>query len=263
MKDLFSKMLEKNEQLKLGIKTLDDSLRIEKSNYVVIGARTGIGKSAFALNIADNFIKQNKKVAFFSFEMSEKDLFKRYLQKTTNIPNYLINSGEVANLNGKLASEYFSSYYNFSKINTFEDYSNITLETVINQIRLLNKKGVKIFFIDYLQQIRGNNSRSRYEEIGEISRAFRILTLELDITIFSLVQLNRGSEARNTNEVFSSDIRESGNIEQDATAILLLYFEDEEEDDISRQINVKVSKNRNGNMFTEQLTFFKQKQVFL
>lgn len=255
-----------------GIKTyasLDDALNggLRGGNLFVIGARPAVGKSAFSLNILLEAAKNNLgfKGDLFSLEMRNVENRNRMLAHETGI-----QVGKFHNAKNKLDSaqkqKTRDAMREFTKMGIqFYDTCR-TPEEIINQIRsraLSTKRGHYLAVVDYLQLL--HTSRridNRVQEIGEITRAFKVLTNELDIPIILLSQLNRASLQKQEDTL--ADLRESGSIEQDANVVAFLSNVDDQANTQDRQrVALNFKKNREGRLANLSFNFFKDVQKFV
>lgn len=210
---------------------------LAKGDVCVIAARPGVGKSAFALQAASNLCKKGLKVKYFNEEMTKEQLYDRFIAHLSGIElnrirnATLFRSGEEKEAFER-ANERFSGF-------PLEIISGVTN---INDIRYSCKDGnCDVVIIDYIQLVTsGRNFRNRYEEVGMISKAVKNIAMSRQIPVIVLSQLNRTSS--DTKEPSMSELRESGDIEQDASVIIMLW----NRDDKKRLKGVKVEKNRQG-----------------
>lgn len=234
-----------------GIKDLDRVIMgLNKSDLILLAARPGMGKTSFALNIAENVaINKGKKVAFFSLEMSKEQLVSRILSTKGQIPGQNLRMGKLSDKEwerlieaGDLVSK--SPIY-------IDDTPGITIPEMKAKIRRLGNFDLVI--IDYLQLMSSaRRIDNRVQEISEITRNLKIMAKELDVPVLTLSQLSRASEQRTDHKPVLSDLRDSGSIEQDADIVLFLYREgyyesgeiDENQDKNSGECIV--AKNRHG-----------------
>lgn len=248
--------------VKTGFSLLDEYLTIDGGDMVVVGARPAVGKSSFAIQMAEQIADMNKTVLYFNLEMVDNQIYERMLATETGFSLTKIkrNTGLIDE-EDKIVAEAKKRIEN-RKIRI------ITGTQKASDIRMSTRQ-VKpdVVIIDYLQLVRSdaNYSNNRYAEVGQISHDLKALAVELKIPIFVLTQLNRIS--KDTTEPSMNEIRESGDIEQDASIILLLWNADE--NDYSKK-GVKIDKNRQGqlNKWTDRFIFdgnsmrFVDKEVF-
>lgn len=245
----------------IGFKSLHDVMGYpHPGELLIIGARPGMGKTAFALACLFNYIcKEKKKAVMFSLEMSGTELFQRMISSISAIPLQDIRAGKLTNDMKKclddnakeLASNKFLSLYD-------KTVSNIP--ALRAAIRKEQKKGeVGLVIIDYLQLLNGNGNNN-YEKVSEISRQLKLLAREFNCCVVALSQLSRKVEERSDKRPQLSDLRESGAIEQDADYVMFLYrhnyyAKDPNVDPKKEPLNVEIAKNRHGKIGTVQLTF--------
>lgn len=244
-----------------GIKTGFDSLNnvtagLQRTDMIVLAGRPGHGKTTFALNLAVNMCADGGySVAFFSLEMTNKQLVKKILSDLSGVSSTDMRSGRVSDSG---MDALLVAVKRIDKKNFFlEDNSYLTIADLRNKCMKIKtqEKGLDIVFIDYLQLMHAgmnyrnsgnskNGFASRQEEIAEISRNIKALAKELDVPIVALSQVSREVENRKDQVPQLSDLRESGAIEQDADVIMFLSRSNKEnEDDVT---NLNIAKHRNG-----------------
>ena len=234
-----------------GIKDLDRVIMgLNKSDLILLAARPGMGKTSFALNIAENVaINKEKKVAFFSLEMSKEQLVSRILSTKGQIPGQNLRMGKLSDKEWERLIE-AGDMVSKSPI-YIDDTPGITIPEMKAKIRRLGNFDLVI--IDYLQLMSSaRRIDNRVQEISEITRNLKIMAKELDVPVLTLSQLSRASEQRTDHKPVLSDLRDSGSIEQDADIVLFLYREgyyesgeiDENQDKNSGECIV--AKNRHG-----------------
>jgi len=226
--------------------------------YIILASRPSMGKTAFALNIARNIAKNNKSVAIFSAEQSRNELLLRFIAQNSNFTMEEVFSGQDIELNSGIENIYNLPIY-------IDDSPNITSLSIKSAVaNLLKRKiNISIVIIDYLQLLKTNTKyQSRYEEISAISREIKNISRELDIPFLVLAQLNRKLEDREDKRPKLSDLRDSGNIEQDADKVLFLYRDEvyNENTDFPHITEILVKKNRNGRLGSVQL-YFNQEHI--
>lgn len=240
---------------------------LSRGDLIIVAARPGMGKTAFALNLAtDLCFKHNVPVGFFSLEMSKEQIGIRILSLRTGIDTNSIKTGsltkeEFADLveeAEKLANKPFF----------IDDTAGISLTDIrVKARRLAREQKIGVIFIDYLQLIRNlmSHIHTREQEISEISRNLKALAKDLNIPVVALSQLNRAVEGRENKRPVLSDLRESGAIEQDADIIMFLYREDfykPDEKSVQNLAELIVAKHRNGPTGTVKLVFLKESMIF-
>lgn len=247
-----------------GFKKLDDKIGgLKPGDMAILAARPSMGKTALALNIAQNIGETGKNVAIFSLEMSKEQLTDRLICATMGVDNWKLNKG-------LLEDEEFmrmgDALERLSRANIYIDDSPMgnLLEIKSKARRLKIESGLDFLVIDYLQLMGGGNPMNRVQEISEISRGIKSLARELQVPILALSQLSRAVESRTTKEPILSDLRESGSIEQDADVVMMIYREDYYDEFTENKgiTNVFVRKNRNGPVGGVDLKFEKKYMKF-
>jgi len=230
---------------------------------IILAARPSMGKTAFALNVLNNVaLKQQKTVVFISLEMSSESIVDRILSEVAGVPMYKLNGSEQMN------EEDFSKIWEanstlwVAKI-FIDDRGALTVPELKSKLRKLKiEKGwLDIVIIDYLQLMHGTSyAGNRVQEISDISRSLKELARELEVPIMALSQLSRAVEQRVDKKPQLSDLRESGAIEQDADAVLMLHREDYYDPDTDKKgaTDVCIRKNRNGAVGEVELHFQKE-----
>lgn len=244
---------------KTGFSGLDTVLSgMGKSDLVIVGARPGMGKTSFVLNIGTNVaIQTKKKVCIFSLEMSSEQLVSRILSSEAMIDSYAMRSGnlkpeewdKLADAAARLAG---------SDI-LIDDTPGITVTEMKAKLRRVDNLGLVI--VDYLQLMQSDRrSDNRVQEMGDISRAMKLMAKELMVPVICCAQLNRSTEQRTGNKrPMPSDLRDSGAIEQDADVILFLYRDEYYKQDSTPVENegniceVIIAKNRHGSTGTVKM----------
>lgn len=228
---------------------------LHQGELTVIGARPGVGKTTFSLQIAEKLANKNKEVTYVSLEMSEIQIIQKLLSKRT-----MINSRKIRN--GDLTEEEIEKLATACTEVSQLPINILTKANSIQQIeiearRMKNKNKLDLLVIDYLQLVRNvGNFNSREQEVADISRTLKLLSLELNIPIIALCQLNRNASR---NEPTLADIRESGAIEQDADNVIFLYKQDED----SNLVTIDLQKQRAGNTGILKLKFNKYNSEFV
>src|SRR5699024_8133351 len=190
----------------------------QRNDLIIIAARPSVGKTAFALNVAQNVaVNTEETVAIFSLEMGAEQLVQRMLCAEGNIDSQRLRNGQLQPDDwGKLTMAMGS----LSNAGIFiDDSPGIRVSEIRSKCRRLKQEhGLGMIMIDYLQLIQGNpsSSENRQQEVSEISRALKGLARELNVPLIALSQLSRGVESRQDKRPMMSDLRESGSIEQDA-----------------------------------------------
>ncbi len=218
---------------------------------IVIAARPGMGKTAFALNMATNIaINSQKSVAIFNMEMGAEQLASRMLSSVGQIEGSKLKTGNLEHNDWKKVNEAISRLSNTRLF--IDDNAGQTVADIRSKCRRLknSSSGLDIVIIDYLTLIssagkNSSNGQNRQQEVAEISRALKTMAMELDIPVIALSQLSRGIEQRKDKPVLS-DLRESGAIEQDADMVAFIHCSEEEKVKEDRLTELVIRKHRNG-----------------
>ncbi len=253
--------------IKTGYSDLDKTLvELAPGNLVLLGARPGIGKTSFALNIAPNVAKSTgRAVAIFTLEMSKEEVVNRIWTCHAMVDNYHIRS---ANITDEEYDKLAMSSAELSKMPIYvDDTSNTTVTAMKAKLRRLKNLGLVI--IDYLGLMNSERrSDNKANEIGEISRGLKLMAMEFKIPILLCSQLSRALENRKKEEKRPqlSDLRDSGAIEQDADIVLFLYRENNPDKDATpdrSEVEVIVAKNRHGEQRTIKMGWIPQYTKFI
>jgi replicative DNA helicase len=240
-----------------GFRDLDDITGgFQKSNLIVLAARPSMGKSALVTNIAENVaLKGGKPVALFSLEMSVTELAQRFVASQARMPGDKLRKGAVAKndwpkvLKACQALEQAPLW--------IDDSSDLDILELRAKARRLHAKeinqgrgGLGLVIVDYLQLMRADRSAdSRVEQVGQMSRGLKILARELEVPVIAVSQLNRSPEQRPDKRPLLSDLRESGQIEQDADLVMFIYrdeYYNPETTEKQGTAEVHIAKHRNG-----------------
>ena len=244
-----------------GIGELDKMITgLNKSDLIILGARPGMGKTSFALNIARNVaVNASKTVCFFSLEMTRDQLAQRMLSSEAGIKSEKLRTGD---LDPDEWTRLAQAGNHLSQAEVyFDETSTITVPEMKAKLRRMKK--VDLVIIDYLGLMKSAKStENRVQEVSEISRNLKIMAKELRIPVIACAQLSRGTEAKGkSHRPALSDLRESGSIEQDADIVLFLYrdtyYDSEKDDDADRSdpnsAECIVAKNRHGEIGTVKM----------
>ncbi|MCE4051957.1 MULTISPECIES: replicative DNA helicase [Bacillaceae] len=239
----------------------------QRNDLIIVGARPSVGKTAFALNIAQNVATTTgENVAIFSLEMGAEQLVMRMLCAEGNIDAQRLRTGSLTDEDwGKLTMAMGS----LSNAGIFiDDTPGVKITDIRSKCRRLKQEhGLGMILIDYLQLILGSgrSGENRQQEVSEISRSLKQLARELQVPVIALSQLSRGVEQRQDKRPMMSDIRESGSIEQDADIVAFLYRDDyyDKESESKNIIEIIIAKQRNGPTGTVQLAFVKEYNKFV
>lgn len=230
------------EKIYLGFPGTDDLLGgLEGGDMIVVGARPAVGKSAFVAQITKNLADHGKRVGVYNLEMQEKQIYERFVASQSGIG--LTRLRRAVRFLGDEEERFRAAN------EVLEQQENIVITTgskLVSEIRSESRHmGYDVIIIDYMQLLRSDKSYkgNRYAEVGAISKAIKDLAMELNIPIIALSQLNRVSEMRETREPTMSELRETGDIEQDASVIMLMWNLSKKD---SSKKGFKVEKQRQG-----------------
>ncbi len=239
---------------------------LNKSDFILIGARPAMGKTSFALNLAQNVsMIAKKKTIFFSLEMTKEQLAERLLASQAGVTSQKFRTGELTNDEwvriGNAAGQ-------FKDVELYlDDTSSITVPEIKSRVRRL--KNVDVIIIDYLGLVQSaTRKENRVQEVSEITRNLKMMAKDLNIPVICCAQLSRGTEGRGkSHKPQLSDLRESGSIEQDADIVMFLYREEYYKNEVSEDkqdeiddsmTELIVAKNRHGQTGTIELSFDKE-----
>ena len=229
------------------------------SDLVLVGARPGMGKTSFALNIATNVAhKTGKQVCIFSLEMSKEQLVSRMLSSEALIDSNLMRTGMLKGDDWTRLAD-AATYLRGCDI-YIDDTTGITVTGMKGKLRRMKNLGLVI--IDYLQLMQSERryDGNRVNEVAEISRNLKIMAKELKVPVICCAQLSRGPESRTDKRPMLSDLRDSGAIEQDADIVLFLYRDEYYKDspDKANTAEVIIAKNRHGSVGKVEMNWFGQ-----
>ena len=265
----------KNRDKKTGVESgfydLDDLTNgFQKSDLIILAARPAMGKTAFALNIAQNAALQyNKTVAIFSLEMSKEQLVQRLMCAEAEVDSQRLRSGNMQ------STDWEKLVNAMDKLSSAPIYIDDTPGCSLTDIRAkcrrlaMSDKNLSLVVIDYLQLMETSSRESdRTQQISQISRGLKILAKELNVPIIALSQLSRATESRTDKRPMLSDLRDSGSIEQDADIVMFIYrgeyyaskgqAEDENPEEIAKnkgEAEIIIAKQRSGPVGTINLIF--------
>jgi replicative DNA helicase len=236
----------------------------QPGNLIIIAARPAMGKSALVTNIAENVAlhkEQPRAVALFSLEMSEVELAQRFIASQASIKGDDLRKGRLkSDSHWKRVLDVANQFHAAPLF--VDDSSDVGILDIRAKARRLHQQhpgGLGLIVVDYLQLMRADHRvESRVQQVGEMSRGLKILARELHVPVIALSQLSRGVESRTDKRPMLSDLRESGQIEQDADLVVFIYRdeyynkEDSEEPGVTELL---IAKHRNGGLGEVKLTF--------
>jgi len=285
LKDIVSREVDRLEELAKGGGALTGTASgftdldeitggFQPGNLIILAARPGMGKSGLVANIAEHVaVKQHRPVAFFSLEMSESELVQRLIAKRARIPSDRLRKGQVGKDWGKVVRVGNELEPAPLWIDESSDLGLLDLRAKARRLHASEisngNGGLALIVLDYIQLMRAEDSRiNRVEQVGQMSRGLKMLARELRVPVIALSQLSRAPEQRTGRDKrpILSDLRESGNLEQDADLVAFIYREDyykNFEEDVDQEeraqlegiAEVIVRKNRNGPTDTVRLAF--------
>ncbi len=222
------------------------------SDLILVGARPGMGKTSFCLNIATNVAKQTgKNVCIFSLEMSAEQLVTRVISSEAMVDSYALRTGH---LDAKQWEDIANATTQLAGCNMLiDDTAGITVAGMKAKLRRIQNLGLVV--IDYLQLMQSDRrTDNRVQEVADISRNLKLMAKELNVPVICCSQLSRGPEQRTDKRPMLSDLRESGSIEQDADSVIFLYrseyYDTDANDEEGNIAEVIIAKNRHGSTGT-------------
>lgn len=239
--EIYHIITKQDKQIKFRLNTLSNLIKLTEHDFVVIGARPGVGKTGFALNLLED-ISSNYKCLYFNMEMSEQQILRRLVSINSRVPmNNLINP--ETDYQSNLIRESVKNISNKNiKIFTGIQTTNSIKQSIIRE----SKQEHVVCFIDYIGLISGQNNKSQYERITYITKELRQISMNFDCTIIGLAQINRNGET--VSAPMLKDLKDSGELEQSAVSVMLLHNENanKEIEKKIEELEVIVAKNRNG-----------------
>ena len=249
-----------------GFKDLDNKLQgLQKGDLVVVAGRPSMGKTSFALNIAENVLlddDSNGAVLIFSLEMPGESLTTRLLSGMTKLNQQNVRSGMLKDDELRILLQQSEKLKNMPLwIDDSSILSPMELRAKARRLARTEKDGLSLIVVDYLQLMQLPLSiENRVNQISEISRSLKSLAKELNVPVIALSQLNRAVEQRPNKRPIMADLRDSGAIEQDADVILFIYRDEvyNEDSEQGNKAEIIIGKQRNGPIGTVNLTFLKE-----
>lgn len=256
--DMINTLEEENSQVKLGFSDLDKALYISQNDFVILAGGTGTGKTTFALNLLSKLSKEYQCV-YFNMEMSKKTLYKRLsaIETGININKFndirTLETREVKFLYQKISE---IEERKIILINNSQNIDNI--EKIISNIKDDRKI---VVILDHIGLINAQGN-SLYEKMTNVAKKIRGLCLDYNCTIFGLCQLSRESQ-KDEREPKLQDLRDSGEIEQSARKVILLYNKDYKKQIDIKNVDILVAKNDDGSCLVKNFKFDTKKQKFV
>jgi replicative DNA helicase len=263
IKDTLAESFERIDQLQrsgsdvrgltTGFADLDAILSgMQPSNLLILAARPGVGKTAFALNITQHIaVNTKKKIGFFSLEMSREELVDRLLVGQADVDAWRLKTGRLDQQDFLRLSDAMGVLADAQIF--IDDTPGLSIfEMRTKARRLMTEHKIDMIVVDYLQLAQGRTKDNRVQEVAEISQGLKNIARELKVPVLALSQLSRAVENRGEKTPQLSDLRESGSIEQDADVVLFLFRKD---DDIRESVTLRIAKHRNGGLGEVDLYF--------
>ncbi len=277
MKELIPRSIDRLHQLaesgskllgsSTGFRAIDNKLQgLQDGDLIVVAGRPSMGKTAFAMNVAENVLVENDEntgaVLVFSLEMPAESLTTRLLSGMSRLDQQDVRSGKLDN---KQVTQVVEQSKRLRELPLYIDDSSLLspmeLRARARRINRQEPNGLSLIVVDYLQlmQIPGS-LENRVNQISEISRSLKSLAKELNVPVIALSQLNRAVEQRTDKRPMMADLRDSGAIEQDADVILFIYRDEvyNEDSEQGNKAEIIIGKQRNGPIGKTYLTFLKQ-----
>ena len=235
---------------------LNDKLRLVQGDFLIIGATTGAGKSGFLLNLM-NSLMDNYQCIYFNMEMSKSTIYKRIVSIRADIPiNYVNNPTEYQK---KIINEKIKEIENNKIIVEHKSNDVKSIKNLLIKVKDKNKH--TILFIDHLGLTKIDDKKNLYEQTTEVAKELRQISLEYDCTIIGASQLNRG--AYNSEEITLSMLKDSGELENSASKVILMYRDrNSNKEDSECIMNIEIAKNRDGITGIIRMNYNKTKQIF-
>lgn len=261
--------------LKSGFESIDERIKgFMPGEFVIIGARPGMGKTGFGVSLSLNLVRQNVPHAFFEVEMTKEQLTRRYISQLTGVPVTTLSFGDMNPRQREAVEGSYNKVIRLNSLLSIDDSSEATPIYIRNRTKqLIAERGIKLVIVDYLQKLpSGGKFQSREQEVSYLSGQLAKLAKDCNIVVVAFVQLNRTVEGRQDKRPSLADIRDSGSIEQDAHKVAFLYrpeyynvLQFENGEDATGMAEIDWQKNRDGNIgrsrmcFDDKLTRFRDK----
>jgi len=252
-----------------GFKDLDEITGgFQPGNLIILAARPSMGKSALVTNIAENAaLEHGKPVALFSLEMSEAELAQRFVASQARIRGEELRKGRVSESRWPKILEACQRLSDAPLyVDDSSDIGILELRAKARRLHQQSESGLGLIVLDYLQLMRADSRvENRVEAVGQMSRGLKILARELEVPVIALSQLSRAVEQRHEKKPILSDLRESGNIEQDADLVMFIYRDEyyDRESEREGEADIIIAKHRNGALGDVTLTFQKEYPKFM
>jgi len=243
---------EKESGIKTGYKKIDELVGgLRKQEYILLGARPSIGKTALGINITEKIIARNQSVAFFSFEMSKEQVIDRLIKGLALTDSRKVNKVKGSKMDEKdWQNLQRASSYLLDKNLYIDENPNRTVSDMQSMCRKLKREGkLDLVIIDYLQKVRSSVKGNKREQLEQVSNDIKNMAKSLDVPVLVITSLSRANEQREIKKPILSDLRESGQLEFDADVVMFLhrdYYHDRSDESKKEDADLVVAKNRNG-----------------
>jgi len=244
--------------IKLGFTDLDKLVTLLAGDLFLIAGRPGQGKSAFLNTVALNLSLMGKKIALFSLEMSAKQVAIRFLAQMAQVPTNHILEGKMTELEWP---PYVHAVEQFEHLPLMiNDMAGITVPQANSELRRMVRdlKGCDLVIVDYAQLMKSTKKvQRRDQEIGEISRGLKQIAKDFEVPVLAAAQMSRAVEQRSNSRPILSDLRESGDLENDSDGVMFIYRPEQNEKDLEKYniAEIVVAKHRNGPVGSVELVF--------
>lgn len=263
--------------MRTGFREIDERIKgFMPGEFVVIGARPGMGKTGFGVSLSLNLVKQGIPHAFFEVEMTKEQLTRRYISQITGVPVTTLSFGELNERQRDAVENSTDMIVRLNSLLSIDDSSDATPTYIRNRTKqLVAERGIKMIIVDYLQKLpSGNKFQSREQEVSYLSGQLAKIAKDCNIVVMAFVQLNRTVESRTDKRPSLADIRDSGSVEQDAHKVAFIYRPEyyqldafENGEPAAGKSDIDWQKNRDGSVgrctlcFDDKLTRFRNKPI--
>ncbi len=256
-KEIFQLINSKNKNISFRFKKLSDTANIQEHDLVIIAARTGLGKSGFCLNLLEDLSDQYN-CLYFNMEISEKQIYQRLVSINSKIDMKYLDS--PATPHQKEAIERACENISKKQIKIYSQGQ--TVASIRRKIMNECKNGHTIAFIDHVGLIKAKKESTLYENLTGIVKELRQISLDYDCTIFLVSQLNRSADNKQLPKI--SELKDSGELEQSATTVILMHDELQDKNISKDEVNISflIGKNRNGSLGLTKYSYNKLTQRF-
>lgn len=256
-KDIYGTLNEKKEQVKLGFPYLDQALNLSETDLLILAGGTGAGKTAFALNLLDN-LSENYQCVYFNMEMSKNVLYKRLVALKTGVT--LMELNNLKNLSRDIKLKIKEAMMELEKRRIVLFNKSTTTAQIKNAIPQIKTDKHIIVFLDHIGLIKAKGN-SLYEKMTSVAKELREISLDNNCTIIGLCQLSREAQKQDAVPKLQ-DLRDSGEIEQSARKVLMLYNKTRNKDARVQDVDIIIAKNDDGNKITKEFKFDRFTQKF-